>query len=298
MTGAATDRGWWSAARRILSAGLPMLLVAAGAAGQDEEAKRRELMTLSSEVELGFLWDSEDSNYFGEYTGLRNEGWYVLGNVDVQHRTPWDAEDPMYLRLLGLNLGLHSREVLGEWEKPGSWGLSFDFDQIPKYWNEEGRIPFFKAGDSDFVLPAGWVAGQNAAGMPLLNSSLREVDSRYLRETIGGGVSAVLPEGIDFSASYQHQNRQGRYYTGDTMGVGGGNPRSVTLPERVDETTQTWETALRWAIETFQLDLQYYGQHYNDNERSVTWENPYLANASWSPNAGYPPSAPCFGAPG
>ncbi len=285
------DRRRWRAAGRILSAGLPMLLVAAGP--PDQEAKRRELMTQQSEIELGFLWNADDSNAFGDFTGLRNEGWYVLGNVDVRHRTPWDAENPMYLRVLGLNLGLDSREILGEWKKPGSWGVFFEYDQIPKYWNEQGRIPFFKTGDSSFTLPAGWVAGQNAAGMTLLNSSLREVDSRYMRQSIGGGVTAVLPEDIDFSASYDHEDKWGRYYTGAMMGLTGGNPRSVTLPERVDQTTQTWETALGWAIETLQLDLQYYGQYYNDHEDSVTWQNPYLANAAWSPNAGYPGSGAC-----
>jgi MtrB/PioB family decaheme-associated outer membrane protein len=297
MNRAKRDRSRWSATRRILSAGLPILLVAAGPPEQD--AKRRELMTQESEIELGFLWNRDDSNAFGDYTGLRNQGWYVLGNVDIRHRTPWDAENPTYLRLRGLNLGLDSREILGEWEKPGSWGLFFEYDQIPKYWNEQGRIPFFKSGDSNFVLPAGWVAGQNAAGMPLLTSSLREVDSRYMRQSFGGGASVVLPENIDLSASYDHERKWGRYYTGATMGLTGGNPRAVTLPERVDQTTQTWEGALGWAIETLQLDLQYYGQYYNDHEEKVTWENPYLANAAWSPNAAYPsPANPCFGAPG
>jgi len=290
------DRRNWRAAGRILSAGLPILLVAAGPPAQDE--KRRELMTQQSEIELGFFWNADDSNAFGDFTGLRNEGWYVLGNVDLRHRTPWDAENPMYLRVLGLNLGLDSREVFGEWKKPGSWGAFFEYDQIPKYWNEQGRIPFFKTGDSSFTLPSNWVPGQNAAGMTLLNSSLREVDSRYMRQRIGGGVSAVLPEDIDFSASYNHEDKWGSYYTGAVMGLTGGNPRSVTLPERVDQITQSWEAALGWAVDTLQLDLQYYGQYYNDHEKSVVWENPYLANAAWSPNAGYPPSAPCFGTPG
>jgi len=133
------------------------------------------------------------------------------------------------------------------------------------------------------------------------------VDSRYLRETFGGGVSAVLPENLDFSAAYDHLHRWGRYYTGATMGLTGGNPRAVTLPERVDETTQSWEAALGWAVDALQLNLEYYGSYYNNHEDSVTWVNPYrvpvnnLGVPQWNPNAGYPgppDNPPCIGQPG
>jgi MtrB/PioB family decaheme-associated outer membrane protein len=305
-------------ARRILRVTLSALVMAAGASAQEggspeveekggrDEAKRRELVTLSSEVESGFFWNANDSNAFGDFTGLANDGFYVLGNADVRHRTAWDDPNPMYLRLRGLNLGLDSREALAEWKQPGRYGAFFTFDQIPKYWNEEGSTFFFKQGDSLFTLPPAcpggvpapgcWVAGQNTAGMTSLNSNLRDVDSRYMRETFGGGISTVLPEHLDFSAAYEHQEQWGRYWTGATMGLTGGNPRSVTLPERVDQTTQNWETALRYAVEALQLDLEYYGSYYNNHEDSVTWEDPYLANAAWNPNAGYPPSTPCWNA--
>jgi MtrB/PioB family decaheme-associated outer membrane protein len=323
MKRAKTGRSRWDAVRRTLRVTLSALVVAAGAWAQDEEsseieqeqggyedeAKRRELMTQSSEIELGFLWNANDSNAFGDFTGLANDGFYVLGNADIRHRTAWDDPDPMYFRLRGLNLGLDSREVLAEWKRPGRYGAFFTFDEIPKYWNEQGRTFFLKQGDSAFILPSGWNPGDRPSGtptdpdgMPLLNSSLRDVDSRYMRETFGGGFSVVLPENLDYSAAYAHQDQWGRYWTGATMGLTGGNPRAVTLPERVDQTTHNWESVLQYAIDALQLDLQYQGSHYENHEDSVTWENPYLANAAWDPpnglNAGYPPSAPCFGAPG
>ena len=79
------------------------------------------------------------------------------------------------------------------------------------------------------------------------------------------------------------------------MGLTGGNPRSVTLNDRVDYTTDLWKTALDYAVDEFQLNFEYQGSHFENHDNSVTWENPYLANAAWSPNAGFPPSAPCFG---
>jgi len=300
MKRAETRRSRGSAARRLLSAGLPILLVAAGPPAQDEETKRRELMTQQSEVEAGFFWNADDSNAFGDFTGLANDGFYVLGNADIRHRTAWDDPDPWYLRLRGLNLGLDSREVFAEAKRPGRYGAFFTFDQIPKYWNEGGQSFFNKQGDSAFTLP---IRPASCALTSINNYAVdpncftfRDVDSRYMRETLGGGISAVLPYDIDFSAAYDHQDRWGRYYTGAAFGTNGGNPRAVTLPERVDETTHTWETALAYAVDLFQLDLQYEGSRYVDHEDSVTWENPYVRIAAYDDSAGYPPSVPCWNA--
>jgi MtrB/PioB family decaheme-associated outer membrane protein len=257
------------------------LLIAAGPPGQDQ---RRELMTQQSEIELGFLWNADDSNYFGDFTGLEDDGWYVLGNTDIRHRTPWDDPDPWYLRLRGLNLGLDSREVFAEAKRPGRYGAYFLFDQIPKYWNEGGEIFFNKQGDSRFTLPSTWVAlaGPAYAVNPAF---LRDVDSRYMRQSLGGGISAVLTEDLDLSAAYNHLDRWGRYYTGAAFGTTGGNPRAVTLPERLDDTTHTWETALAYAVDLFQLDLHYEGSRYVNHENRVVWQNPYD-----NPAGGYPDS--------
>lgn len=285
------DRRSWSSVGRILSAGLPLLLVAAGPPGQDQDAKRRELMTQQSEIELGFLWNADDSNAFGDYTGLANDGFYVLGNGDLRYRTAWDDPDPLHLRVRGLNLGLDSREIFAEAEQPGRFGAFFTFDQTPKYWNEGGQSFFFKQGDSGFVLPSTWAAvppNQTATISPGL---FRDVDSRTMRQTFGGGFFAVPAENVDVSAAYAYQRRWGRYFTGAAMGLTGGNPEAVTLPERIDETTQTWETAVGYAIDLFQLDLQYDGSRYTDLEDSVTWVNPYTVAGNWgapSAPAGYP----------
>lgn len=292
MKRAETGRPRRSAVRWILRVVPCALLVAVAASAADEE-KKRELMTQESELEAGFFWNYDDSNAFGDFTGLAKDGWYVLGNGDIRHRTAWDDPNPLYLRMRGLNLGLDSREVFAEAKRPGWFGAFFNFDQIPKYWNEGGESFFFKEGDSAFSLPSNWV-GLTGPAYSVDPSFFRDVDARYLRRNIGGGVSAVLTPDIDLTGAYNQQQRWGRYYTGALMGLTGGNPRAVTLPERVDETTHTWDTALAYAADVLQLDLRYEGSHYVNHEDSVTWENAYLAPAAWNPNSGFPPSAPCF----
>ena len=178
---------------------------------------------------------------------------------------------------------------------PDKYGVWFEFDELPKRWTDSAQTFFSLDGNSSFALPPGWVAGQNSAGMTQLTADLQSQSSRFLRQTLDGGFSLALPENLDFSASFADQTKNGRYLEGAVMGLTGGNPRSVTLNDRVDYTTDLWKTALDYAVDEFQLNFEYQGSHFENNDSSVTWENPYLANAAWSPNAGYPPSAPCFG---
>jgi MtrB/PioB family decaheme-associated outer membrane protein len=260
-----------------------------------DEEKIRELTTPSSEIEAGLFWSADHSFEFGDYTGLEHSGFSVLGNADLEWRTPWDAETPYHFSLEALNLGLDSRRVTTELERPGRYGVFFRFDEIPKLWSNNVRTIFFKDGDSDFRLPVPWDPGTAPASMDLFGASLHGANSRFLRRTLGGGFSVVLPEDVEFITSFDRQTKKGRYFEGATMGLTGGNPRAVALNERVDYSTDLWETALRWAREELQLQFQYQGSHFNDHEDSVTWENPYVTNAAWSPLAGYPGTGACLG---
>src|SRR5262245_13760943 len=300
-------------ARRIALAGLLLAAPAAlaqepggspapdpaeSAAPSDSQRRIHDLTTPESSVESGLFWSADDSFAFGNYTGLEDSGFSFLGNADVELRTPWDAPDPTYYHLQALNLGLDSRQVFSEFEKPGRFGVFFGFDELPVLWSDEVQTIFFKEGDSDFSLPAGWVPGATPADMTLFGTSLRDQSSRFRRRTVGGGFSVVLPESLDFDAGYDRQRKKGRYFENGTMGLTGGNPRSVALNERFDYTTDLWETALRYAIEQLQLQVEYQGSHFEDHADSVTFVNPYTANSAWNPNAGFPQAGvPCFDVP-
>ena len=90
-----------------------------------------ELTKFGSEVELGFLWNADDSFQFGNYTGLERDGFYVLGNVDTMWRGLLGDDDASYLRLRGLNLGLDSRYADLEFGQQGRYGLFVEYDHPP-----------------------------------------------------------------------------------------------------------------------------------------------------------------------
>jgi hypothetical protein len=57
------------------------------------------------DVTVGVGYVSEESAYFGRYTGLDDDGLYFLGGVRASYR----SEDEKYLDLEASNLGLDSR---------------------------------------------------------------------------------------------------------------------------------------------------------------------------------------------
>ena len=259
-----------------------------------EEQAVRELTTQASEIELGFLFNhiDGDPSAFAQYRGLDDDQFYVLGNIDIFRRAPWDGESTQYYRLRGLNLGLDSRSVDAEYGHQGLFGLSFLFDELPVYKTQSARTFFLGAGSSNLTLPPGWVAGARAdtplpgeatyptAFQTSIEDNLHTTDIGWKRRKLGGGLSVVLPADMEFAAHYSYETKQGDKLMGSTFGTNGGNPRSVIIPERIDYHTQQIDGALLYGGEHLQLALEYFGSAFDDDENSQTWMNPYTAGGA------------------
>ncbi|MFI5214932.1 MAG: MtrB/PioB family decaheme-associated outer membrane protein [Candidatus Limnocylindria bacterium] len=292
----------------------------AEAADDGDEAKEaqalRALTTQASEIELGFLYNHVhgEPSAFAQYRGLSNDQFYVLGNLDIFRRAPWDGDSTQYYRLRGLNLGLDSRSIDAEYGHQGSFGFSFLFDELPVYKTQSAQTFFVDAGTANLTLPAGWVAGGRAdlpipgdTGYPTafqtsIQDNLHETNIGWKRRKIGSGFSMVLPADLELAANYSYETKKGDKLLGSTFGLNGGNPRAVIIPERIDYHTQQIDAGLRYGGEHLQLALEYFGSGFDEGEFSQTWLNPYTAVAAWDPSAGFqgPPAgvlAECVGVP-
>ena len=282
---------WARSAGLILVAAAFLLPAGRAQAEDDEDAKEeqayRELTEFGSTIELGFLWNSNSSDAFGNYTGLRRQGFEVLSNVDTQWRGLIGGDDASYLRLRGLNLGLDSRYADMEFGQQGLYGLFLEYDQLPVDESETAATFFLNPGAQFQALPPGWDPGPNPAGMTELAASLRQVDVDWERKRIGGGFSTVLPENLTFDARYDYEKKEGNKLMGATMGLNGGNPRAQINWEPLDYATHNWEAFLRYAAEDLQLSLGYYGSAFDDQKNFQRWQTPYSAQADWDPTAGY-----------
>jgi MtrB/PioB family decaheme-associated outer membrane protein len=267
----------------------------APARADEDEQRYRELTQFGSEVELGFLWNSSDSFQFGNYTGLFRDGFFVLGNIDALWRGLGSDNDARFLRLQGLNLGLDSRYVGAEYGVQGRYGLFFEYDQLPVYEAETALFFHDGLGTESLTLDEGWIAGDNGseAEMPLRDDLTHQFDIDHQRKRIGGGFSLVLPASLSFDARYDYEEKDGTKLAGAIVGINGGDPRSVIVPEPIDYVTQNFEAVLRYLGEKWQGSLGYYGSAFSNENNLLRWEVPYLNPGSWDPTAGFDGSGAC-----
>jgi len=278
----------------IASLLLPSTLPAQEGFGLDEPVKPppdpevvRELTEVGSTIEFGLGHVSDDSFKFGKYTGLEQEGAFGMLDVDIHKRGPYDGDSARYYRLTGSNLGLSSRDARIEYGEQGNYKVFLEYDQLPTFRSDSAQTIFNGVGGTNLTLPAGWVPGTTTAGMTQLVPSLKNVDIEHERRRVGVGYAQTLPRGWSFETKYRHETKEGLKTVGAVIGNSGGNPRSVILPEPIDYVTQQFDVALKYADRKKQFELAYYLSLYNDENTSLTWQNPYSAIAGWDASAGY-----------
>ena len=244
--------------------------------------------TIWGSVEGGAYRSTEDSYRFGDYTGLKDDAWYGLANVELHGRAPWQSEETWHFDLQGSNLALDSRFIALSGGIQGLFDVWFEWDQIPKYDDDTASLVFLGRGTDTLTLPPGWVPAGTTAGFAALDASLRGLNLYRDRNALRGGIGVVLPRGFSFETDYEWEKREGRYVTGAVIGNSGGNPRAALLPEHRDWQTHELDSKLQFANETAQLEIGYQNSTFDDLDDTLTWQNPFAAISGWNPAAGYP----------
>lgn len=277
MTKRRADRSW----TRWLSVACAFASAPALAEGPPEP-------WLTGTIEAGAYYSSDDEYQFGEYTGLGEDEWNVLGNFELSGRPAWDSGDVWHFLLRGQNLGLDSRRIdaVGGWQ--GLFRAHATWDQIPHLFYDDGELAFNGRGTDSLTLPPGWIPSATTTGFGALGQSLNPLRIERERRDLLFGTDSVLPHGFELSTNYKYDRQTGRKPIGSVIGNSGGNPRSVIIPESIDWRTHDGDIALRWANEIAQAELGYEISHFDDEDDSLTWQNPYSAINGWDPAAGFP----------
>jgi MtrB/PioB family decaheme-associated outer membrane protein len=250
----------------------------ASEAQAEEDMRYHDLTTNVSTLELGSFFGSDDEFKFADFTGmglgLEADGWSILGNFDLRRRSAFDAERAYYYRVRGLNLGLDSRTIDAEYKRPGLFGISLFYDEIPKYQTDSAQTFFRDTGTGFLTLPTGWTA----ITADFDNYSyVNEIDHK--RRTAGGEISLILPGHFDFDASYRHQRKRGEKLTAAVMGTDFSSARSQLVPEPLKYTTHQIDSHLRYTVDDFQLQLQYYASGFYNDLDGLAWQDPRNSGA-------------------
>jgi MtrB/PioB family decaheme-associated outer membrane protein len=236
-------------------AGAAMLATTAPALADDEEIKQLTKPESSARLGLGYL--SDDDRRFGQYTGVRNQGSYLLLDLDYVKR---DDATGTWTRFFGRNVGLNSRELRGEYGQQGNWRGFIDFNQIPRY---------------EPVIVNTGLTGIGTAQQALNGTARRDVELDTRRDRVGFGFDKQLMPGLDFQA---------RYVTEDKTGArlfGRGTADFLTDP--IDYRSQQLEATLGSSNEKYQLQAGYYGTAFSNKNN--------VLNVSTGADIGLPPDS-------
>jgi MtrB/PioB family decaheme-associated outer membrane protein len=224
-------------------------------------------------IELGLGYQDEDAYRFGRYTGMTDEGAYPVGDINARNY----AEDGDYWRARGTNLGLDSRYLRLEGGTLGKQEYFLEYDQLPNNWANSTYTPFLGVGHEVLTLPPGFVDINTN-----LDTALHPFDIETERQRIGLGASLFSRQRWRLNVAVNHETRDGTDSIGGaiagTPGGGGGvtgNTTAALLPEPIDDTTDLLDVSLQYVKDKAQLNIAYHVSLYDNDKRSLTWENPF-----------------------
>jgi MtrB/PioB family decaheme-associated outer membrane protein len=211
----------------------------------DEEIA--ELITPQSELSIGGGYVFEDNQRFGQFTGLRDKGFYGLLDFNLVKRF---NDTGTWIRFFGRNIGFDDREARLEVERQGNWRAFVDFSQTPNF------IPYTVTTG---LLGIG-TANQTINGSP----GFASYDLETKRDTWTLGFGKNLPAGFDFQLRYQNQKKEGsRLWGQGTFGT------INFLAEPIDYDTDQLDATLSYTGERLQLLGGYYGTSFKNSNPAL-----------------------------
>jgi MtrB/PioB family decaheme-associated outer membrane protein len=222
----------------------------------------------TADAELGAGWLDDSSAKFGDYTGLDEDGVYVVANaaggvaLESGYRLDYEL----------LDLGLDSRAAAIKGGKQGRYEFSLFYDRIPHRISDTGETIFGGVGSADLSLPAGWVTAGSTAGMTALGTSLRPVDVGYDRDRYGANGRFFLGDEWTFGLDYKRDERSG---TRPRYGSFGSVSSEMLRP--IDDSTDRITANMRYQGKHWFAQLGYFASIYDTKAAGFQFDNAFNA---------------------
>lgn len=210
-----------------------------------------------STLEVGVGGVSKDNGRFGQYTGLRKDGLYGIGDLDLNKR---DDATGIWTRFSGRNLGFDNREARFEYGQQGNWGVSVDYSRTPRYNPYTVNTAIRGIGTNTITVP-----------YPAATSAKSDVQLKTERDALTLGLSKIFAGGWDISFKFRNEEKEGaRMYSRGTTGATGG---FEFLAEPIAYTTRQFEALVGYTGKDLQLSGGYYGSFFSNSNPALFVNN-------------------------
>ena len=210
----------------------------------------------------------------------------VFGNFYFgAHRT---GADPLDITAWGKNIGWDDQAFELNLSKPGAYYLTFGWDETPHNYAFDAKTTYSPIGGNVLSTPTYPAPGPLA--QTFVNNNSNIFDLGYRRDTASAKGRWTPTDNWDITADYSHMHRDGTQpLSVVTFSGAAGTRTSVQLPKPVDDTTQNGNLKAEYAGSSpwgkpFNVALGYGLSLYNNDEKSLTFQNPWqAANAANAP---------------
>ena len=222
----------------------------------------------AAEAELGAGYLDDPSAKFGDYTGLDDDGAYVVAGAegsaahDSGYRLDYSLQD----------LGLESRSIVIEGGKQGAYDFGLSYDRVPHTISDTGASVFDGIGGSDLTLPDGWVRAGSTGGMTALDASLRQVEPGYDRDRYGLFGRFFVGQDWSVDLDYKRDERSG---TRPRFGSFGSVSAETLRP--VDDATDRINASVRYQGARWFAQVGYYLSSYDNQANAFRFDNPFTS---------------------
>jgi MtrB/PioB family decaheme-associated outer membrane protein len=266
----------------------------------------------TNEVEAGVGYVTNSSAKFGQYNGLFDKGAYGIFNFDLSNNAPYDSDSSFRSRLLGTDLGLDTRSLLGEIGEQGKYRFFVDYDELRSNYSDTFQTPYVGVGTNLLTLPSNWIkpivpqvsttsgnfralspttglapsivsgvvtpptpAQQAIVNQIIANDvpDFNNVNLETTRKVYSGGVSYNFGPQWEFKASAS-QTQQDGLKALNMISLTSGT-FSATFPNLIDQTTNQYNASLTYTGERFFFTAAYYGSYFINHNNSFTFENAF-----------------------
>lgn len=209
---------------------------------------------------------SDDDNNFGNYTGWDDDGAYISGGGAIKYF----GDDGYTAEIGGFGYNDDSFELNIDAGRQGHWMVSLGMDRLPVRKYESTESVYSNLSGKRQSLPDNWVRAGSTQGMTQLDSSLRDFNVGWDRESFSLGGEYLFRSNLVFDADWTYQTKDGK---GVTWGNFLGNAAQLTKP--IDYDTHEFETGLSYNAEKWQTRLAYTGSWFSNKNLGHTWENAF-----------------------